>query len=351
MGIAGGVGAVILLIVAVLVLTGGGDGEVEAVATTTTTEATTTTTTEPPRTTSALTGLPVEQGVLDAPVVAVKIDNVDGKSTPQLGINQADVVYEIQVEGSVTRLLSLFQSEDYGPIGPVRSARGSEIGLLEELNRPLFTWHGENGVLGPQVRAAQVQARSINEIGGLFYREPGRPAPYNSFVQGSAQIRETADEGSTGPAEPIFTFAEEGEAASPTATPATTVNIRFTGGAGGAPVDYAWDGTLWLRSQGGRPHVDSDGTQVAVENVIVRFVPAVDSGTRDKAGSVVPTAQVTGEGEVWVFSQGTVTVGTWRKADNTSITEYLDADGNPIKLTPGQTWISMPYTSASSSFG
>ena len=45
---------------------------------------------------------------------------------------------------------------------------------------------------------------------------------------------------------------------------------------------------------------------------------------------------------MWVFSQGTVTVGTWRKADTTSITEYLDADGNPIKLTPGQTWISMP---------
>ena len=351
MGIAGGVGAVILLIVAVLVLTGGGDGEVEAVATTTTTEATTTTTTEPPRTTSALTGLPVEQGVLDAPVVAVKIDNVDGKSTPQVGINQADVVYEIQVEGSVTRLLSLYQSTDAAPIGPVRSARGSEIGLLEELNNPLFTWHGENAVLGPQVRAAQVQARSINEISGLFYRQSGRPAPYNSFVQGSAQIRETADEGSLGPAEPIFTFAAEGEMPSPHATPANTIAVRFTGGAGGAPVDYAWDGNLWLRSQGGRPHVDGDGTQVAVENVIVRFVQAVDSGTVDKAGSMVPTAQVTGEGEAWVFSQGTVTVGTWRKPDSTSITEYLDPDGNPIKLTPGQTWISMPYTSASSSFG
>ncbi len=348
--IAGGVGAVILLIVAVLVFTGG-DDSVETVATTTTTEATTTTTTEPPRTTSALTGLPVEQEVLDAPVVAVKIDNVDGKSTPQVGINQADVVYEIQVEGSVTRLLSLFQSTDAAPIGPVRSARGSEIGLLEELNNPLFTWHGENGILGPQVRAAQVQARSINEISGLFYREGGRPAPYNSFVQGSAQIRETADEGSTGPPEPIFTFAEEGEAPSPHAAPASSVNIRFTGGAGGAPVDYAWDGSVWNRSQKGRPHVDGDGTQVGVENVIVRFVQAVDSGTRDKAGSVVPTAQVTGEGEVWVFSQGTVTVGTWRKADNTSITEYLDPDGNPIKLTPGQTWISMPYTSDASSFG
>lgn len=350
MAIAGGVGAVILLIGAFFVFAGG-DGEEAAPITTTTTAPTTTTTTEPPRTTSALTGLPVGQEILDAPVVAVKIDNVDGKSTPQVGINAADVVYEIQVEGSVTRLLSLFQSNDAAPIGPVRSARGSEIGVLEELNRPLFTWHGENGILGPIVRASQVQARSINEIGGLFYRDGGRTAPYNSFVQGSAQIRETADEGSVGPLEPIFTFAAEGEAPSPLAVPATGVHVEFTGGAGGAPVDYAWDGAVWKRSQKGRPHVDADGTQVAVQNVIVRFVPAIDSGTRDKAGSVVPTAQVTGEGEVWVFSQGTITTGIWRKADGVSVTEYLDAEGNPIKLTPGRTWISMPYTTAGSSFG
>ncbi len=350
-GIAGGVGAVILLIVGFLVF-GGDSGDDEPVAAaTTTTEATTTTTTEPPRTTSALTGLPASQQVLDNPVVAVKIDNVDGKSTPQVGINAADVVYEIQVEGSVTRLLSLFQSTDAAPIGPVRSARGSEIGVLEELNRPLFTWHGENGILGPQVRASQVQARSIEEIGGLFYREGGRPAPYNSFVQGSAQIRETADEGSKGPLEPIFTFAGDGEPPSPLAAPATGVHVEYPGGAGGSPVDYAWDGSVWKRSQKGHPHVDADGVQVSPDNVIVRFVQAVDSGTRDKAGSVVPTAQVTGEGEVWVFSQGTVTTGTWRKPDGTSITEYLDADGNPIKLAPGKTWISMPYTTAGSSFG
>lgn len=342
---------VIALSLVLLVAACGGGGDEEAEPTTTSTTESTTTTTEPPPTTSALTGLPAEADVIARPVVAVKIDNVEGKSTPQVGINAADVVYEIQVEGSVTRLLALFQSTDAAPIGPVRSARGSEIGVLEELNSPLFTWHGENAILGPQVRASQVQARSINEIGGLFYRESGRPAPYNSFVQGSEQIRGTADEGSVGPETPIFTFAGEGEAPSALAAPASTVHVEFTGGAGGAPVDYQWDGTRWLRAQKGQPHVDSDGNQVAVENVIVRFVAAADSGTRDKAGSVVPTAQVIGEGEVWVFSQGTVTTGTWKKADGTSVTEYLDADGNPIKLTPGKTWISMPYTAANSSFG
>jgi hypothetical protein len=342
---------VVALSLVLLVAACGGDDDTEAATTTTTTKATTTTTTEPPPTTSALTGLPADAEVLARPVVAIKIDNVDGKSTPQYGINEADVVYEIQVEGTVTRLLSLYQSTDAGPVGPVRSARGSEIGLLEELHSPLFTWHGENGILGPQVRASSIQPRSINEISDLFFREQSRRAPYNSFVQGSGQIRGTANEGSTGPTTPIFTFAEEGEPASALAVPASTVHVEFPTGGGGAPVDYQWNGTHWLRSQKGHPHVDVDGDQVAVENVIVRFVPAVDSGTRDKAGSVVPTAQVIGEGEVWVFSQGTVTTGTWKKADGTSPTQYLDQDGNAIKLTPGNTWISMPYTTQGSSFG
>ena len=241
----------IALSLVLLVAACGGGGDEEAEPTTTSTTEATTTTTAPPPTTSALTGLPVEPDVLARPVVAVKIDNVDGKSTPQVGINAADVVYEIQVEGSVTRLLSLFQSTDAAPIGPVRSARGSEIGLLEELNSPLFTWHGENAILGPQVRASSIQARSINEISGLFYRQSGRPAPYNSFVQGSAEIRATADEGSAGPESPIFAFAEEGEAPSALAAPASSVHIEFSGGAGGAPVDYQWDGTRWLRTQKG----------------------------------------------------------------------------------------------------
>jgi hypothetical protein len=325
--------------------------------TTTTAPPTTTTTTAPaPVPRSSLTGQRLDPAVIGRPVVAVKIDNVDGRSTPQMGINEADVVYEIQVEGQVTRLLSLFQSSDVGPVGPVRSARGSEIGVLEELNAPLFAWHGANGILGPLVRQSQVVPRSIDDVPHLYFRMGGRRAPYNSFIHGTAQIRETAPEGSTGPADPIFDFAAPGEPPSPHAVPASFINIRFNPpfggrGSGGSPVFYNWLGDKWNRSQNGHPHVDAAGRQVAVDNVIVRFHQPLDSGTRDSAGSLVPTAQVLGSGEAWVFSQGTVTVGTWHKPNNTSRTTYVDQDGKHIKLTPGKTWISMPYSKPGSSFG
>lgn len=356
--------ALVALVIPLLLLAACGNNEVDAAVTATTTTTTTTasltttTTSEAPPApapVSPLTGQQLDPALMSRPIVAIKIDNVDGRSTPQAGINQADVVYEVQVEAQITRLLSLYQSSDVGPVGPVRSARTSEIGLLEELNGPLFAWHGANGILGPQVRASSVVPRSIEDVPHLYFRQGNRRAPYNSFVHGTAQIRETAPEGATAPPAPIFDFAGPGEAPSAQAVPASTVTIRFPPpfgrGGGEAPVRYDWNGSQWLRFQNGRPHLDASGRQVAVDNVIVRYVEALHSGTVDSAGTPVPTANVVSGNEVWVFSKGTVTTGNWNKAHSTSRTNYLDHAGNPIKLTPGKTWVSMPYASTGSSFG
>lgn len=352
-----------------LVACGGGDGSGAPAPTTTpvpeaspVTAAPSTTQPPPPPTApvSRLTGLPlIDQWVQARPVVAVKFDNAHGKSTPQFGIGDAEVVYEVPVEGQVTRFLALYQSIDTGPIGPIRSARGSEIGLLEELHSPLFTWHGANGILAAQVRGSSIIPRSIDDIPHLFYRERSRRAPYNSFAVGTAEIRATAPPDATGPDRPILRFAAPGEAVpSKNALPATSVRIVFPPAFGGAsgrggavPVRFEWDGRRWVRFQAERPHIDADGGgQIGVENVIVRFTPAVDSGTVDQAGSRVPTAQVTGEGEAWIFSNGRVATGTWHKPDNATPATYRDVEGNEIVLTPGKTWIALPY-GPGSSFG
>lgn len=353
---------VALALAAALAVTACGGGSTEVVAEPDDTKPVSatsirTTTTVPEDTASVLTGLDVDDSVRERPVLAVKYDNLDGKSTPQAGINAADVVYEVTVEGQVTRFLALFQSADAEPVGPIRSARGSEIGLLEELHWPLFTWHGANALLRGQVRGAAVIPRSIDDVPELFYRERSRPAPYNSFAVGTSELRATAPDEAEGPTDPILVFAEDlGEPPSPEAVPATAVSIHFPpafsrgGGPAGVPVRFEWDGEEWLRSQNGRPHVDTDGEQISVENVIVRFTEAVDSGTRDQAGSLVPTAVVTGEGEAWIFSRGSVTVGRWSKPDNSSRTTYTDQAGDEVLLTPGQTWIALPYGGGRSSY-
>ena len=120
------------LVLLVAACGGGGDDQRATADTSTTAKPTTTTTTEPPGPTSSmLTGLPAPEDALLRPVVAVKFDNVEGRSTPQVGIAAAEVVYEVPVEGQITRFLALYQVNDTAPIGPIRSARGSEVGLLE----------------------------------------------------------------------------------------------------------------------------------------------------------------------------------------------------------------------------
>jgi hypothetical protein len=341
---------------------GGGEQEATTVDSTTTTTAvrettTTTTTTEVPIPVSALTGLVLPDSFVQSrPVVAVKYDNVEGRSTPQVGIGAADLVYEVPVEGQVTRFLALFQSADAAPIGPIRSARGSEIGLLEELNTPVFAWHGANALLDSHVRGASIVARSFDDVPHLYFRQAGRPKPYNSFAVGTAELRDSAPDDAAGPEQPVLRFAEPDDVVpSPHAPPASSVNIVFPPpfgerGRGSTPVRFEWDGTRYVRFQAGHPHVDGDGTQIAVDNVIIRFTGAVDSGTVDQAGSRVPTAQVVGEGEAWVFSRGKVATGTWHKPDNVTPTTYRDVAGDEIVFAPGKTWIALPY-GPGSSFG
>jgi hypothetical protein len=136
------------------------------------------------------------------------------------------------------------------------------------------------------------------------------------------------------------------------AVPATSVSIvfpdPFSPGGNGTPVRFEWDGRRWIRFQAGHPHVDGAGTQLAVDNLIVRFTGAIDSGTVDQAGSRVPTAQVVGEGEAWIFSAGKVATGTWHKPDGETPATYRDQTGAEIALTPGTTWIALPFGHGSS---
>src|SRR4051812_41688271 len=83
-------------------------------------------TTAPPPPTWPLTGQLAGAAPITQPVLVVKIDNV-AEAHPQSGINQADVVYEELVENSSTRLMAIFHSTDAAPIGPVRSARPTDV--------------------------------------------------------------------------------------------------------------------------------------------------------------------------------------------------------------------------------
>jgi hypothetical protein len=100
--------------------------------------------------------------------------------------------------------------------------------------------------------------------------------------------------------------------------------------------DYDWDAasSTWLRSTDGRAHVLEDG-RIGPTNVIVEFTPY--SIFVDDENVIYP--EVIGSGEAWVLASGQMIRGTWTKASPGAVTTFTNADGAPIVLPPGQTWV------------
>jgi len=310
---------------------------------TTTTSTSTTTTVPKPTVVAPLTGEPTtDLAAAERPALVVKIDNADPPARPQLGLNQADVVYEERVEGSVTRFAAVFQSTGSDPSGPVRSARMTDIPILSALSHPLLAWSGANSRVTRAIHAAPVVDLGPNVVRDAYERRGigGKVAPHNLYVT-TSKLWARAPEGA-GPPAPIFTYRAEGAPLAAGARKVREVHVDF-GVTRGAPVDWRWDANRrgFARWQRGTPHFDEHGKQIAPQNVIVQFVGYHRNGDADVGGNPVFEAEQIGSGPCWVLTDGHLVEGTWSKASNDAITTFTTADGAPIALSPGRTWVEL----------
>jgi hypothetical protein len=306
---------------------------------------TTTTTTIRPRPplpppTSPLTGLrPTDRAQLAAPAVVVKIDNVDA-ALPQSGVNQADVVYEEEVEGGLSRLAAVFQSRYPAQVGPVRSGRLTDEGIADDLNHPVFAYSGTNAIFLPLLRAQPVTDVDDENQPELFYRSDLNVEPHNLY----ADVVSLAAASTThAPPHPLFDFAEAGGRFNGAgAHPDVHLGLNFPA----VTVTWDWNAAdrIWRRGQDGRADVDRSGRRLSAVNVIVQFVPYVTSGLATGEGvppAPIPEGLLAGRGAAWYLSDGKVVKGTWSRSSLTSLTVWKDAAGAPIRLTPGRTWVEL----------
>lgn len=333
--VAGVVGAFVL----------GGDDEEEPVPTTTTTTVVeeVTTTTEPDTGPVApLTGLRIEdpERVL-RPALAVKIDNLDAPhetALPQHGLAKADVVFEEIVEGNITRLVAVFHSQDAGRVGPVRSARTTDIQLLPQLGTTLFGWSGGNQGVVAAVRGSE----SIVDLGydratSAYERDRDYRAPHNLFLRADELWDRAPDE--VVPPSPLFEYRRDQPLVT-SAEPATGIDLNWGGGMASAPVSWRWNGELELyeRHQAGKPHVDADGNLIVTQNVVVLITPYGPSPADPRS----PEAHTIGAGDALVITDGHVVRGRWERPSAEVPATLTDDSGEVIRLTPGQTWIELP---------
>jgi hypothetical protein len=343
--IGAGLGVVVVLAI-VLAVAGGGSDTPEAVTTTTTTTtSTTTTTTTPP--VAPLSGVPEADAARRArPALIVKVDNVPQALPLQEGVEAADVVFVEEVENGATRMAVVFQSRDE-TVGPVRSARTSDLEIAGNMGMPYFAYSGANGGVLRLVRDGPMIDMGVDRAEATaVYRRNMRGSGLHRFFLPTSEMYEAGRDGAMTPPQ-MFTYRAEGDVL--TGEAAAGMHIAYAGGAA-TVVDYAWDAAAsgWKRTQNGRAHVMADSKiQVTPQNVIVQFTPYSASDFVDVTGSRSPEAEMVGEGEAWVFTDGKLVRGRWSRPTRDAVTAFTDAGGQPIGLTPGQTFIELVPSSGS----
>jgi len=274
-----------------------------------------------------LTGLPGE--VPNRPAAVVKIDN-GGPARPQSGLNAADIVIEEEVEGGITRFAAVFHSTS-AIVGPVRSGRTTDIGVINGFGAPLLLYSGANEVTDALLRA---QPTVLNRNAGTssgYWRNTSRRAPSNLYTDTGPHWASA----SGGPPPPQFAYRADPAAAPVGGTVDDSVTIAYRGSNAG----WTWDGSAWLRSQGGKAHLTDGSARVSAANVVVVETQEVATGMVDSSGATVPEFVFVGSGPATVFTAGVRIEGTWTRPTLASAATLTRADGSVIELTPGRTWI------------
>ncbi|HKJ55538.1 MAG TPA: DUF3048 domain-containing protein [Nitriliruptoraceae bacterium] len=275
-----------------------------------------------------LTGEPVDDARLDQPVMAVKIDNTPA-AFPHTAIERADVVYEQVVEGGLTRLVPLFHSDIPDVIGPIRSARLMDVDLLSPFT-PMLVFAGGR----PEVASALADSGAIGMVsdrgGAPFFRDRSRSSPHNLYVDGPAVYEVGATREEVGPVSTSFEFGDPPQGGSEL----DSLDIAMTYW---QTTSWNWDAEdeVYRRFTRGDPYQVTGDGRVGAANVLV----VLTTVSQLRSGDPYMQTELIGEGGAVLLRDGRRYDIRWRKADTESHMEFVYADGTPVPLAVGQTWV------------
>jgi hypothetical protein len=275
----------------------------------------------------------------------------DRSARPQVGLAKADVVFEMIVEGGITRHAAIYHSQDVKEVGPVRSYRLSDLYVTEMLRGALVASGAtieEIAAVTKHIADGKMISVDAQRGFGFYYRVPGRPGPNDLFadlVRGREAVNQA---GGSGPVDvPALAFAppaghEPMSGGFTTSQAASTVVIPFR-----EPVTFRWDESQkgYRRTQGGIQTVDPDGNvTINARNVIVLWTDITETNIiQDRFGSRGLDYRMTGGGKAAVFRDGRRLDGTWKRDSALDMFTFYDQAGVQVLLAPGQSWIHFVY--------
>ena len=287
---------------------------------------------------------PVQTNVLsgregtNGPVLVVKIDDTRN-ARPQVGLEFADVVYIEQVEGGLTRLAAVFSSTIPARIGPVRSARISDIDLFAQYGRVAFAYSGAQQKLLPVIRSANLSDVGAMRRGPVFYEtDPSRIQPFAMFLNAQTLMANEMEKGTViDSAKNVgWSFSQKLENQG---FEISDVTIHWPAQKYSATWDTA--SKRWFLSVNSEPDLSDRGNNLGPTTLVIQLVSITPSEYGDKFGGNTPFSQTVGTGKAYVLRDGTVIAATWNRLDSLSPTTWTDATGAEIKFAPGQIWVAL----------
>jgi len=283
--------------------------------------------------THSLTGLSGEDGA----VLVVKIDDTPA-AHPQVGLREADVVYIEQVEGGLTRLAAVYSSQIPTLVGPVRSARISDIDLFAQFGRVAFAYSGAQTKFRPVLAAANLSDVGAMKYGAAFYaNDPLRVPPYAMMLKAQGLLNHVQTSG-------VQVAVSKRMGWSFGAAPSSmekfsSVHISWPTNS----YDAQWSKSegRWLLSHNGSPDFDETGYQLGPKTLVIQIVSITDSIYHDKVGGVTPYSATVGSGDCFILRNGAMVKAHWSRNDIESGTTFTGADGQEIAFDRGQIWFAL----------
>jgi len=277
---------------------------------------------------SALTGIPSDASYRP---VAIMIEN-HPDARPQTGLIHGDVVYEMYVEGKITRFLAIFNETKPEVAGPVRSVRHYFFQVAREW-QPILVHFGASSFAKAEYDKVGIKRLDGMVMGKPFWRDKSRKAPHNAYVS----VKDAEKKIDFEPTPNGFRFADaeiEGEDYNSLKIPYrkdwNLVEYRLDRGTG-----------EHLRFINGKPHTDREtGEQIRVRNIIIQYAEHRSMNT--KAGHI--DIDFISSGRAEYFVNGKHLEGKWEKESLEGRTVFYGPDQKELELLPGNTWIQVVPT-------
>ena len=274
-------------------------------------------------------------------VLAFKIDN-NINARPQSGLQEADSVFEILVEGGMTRFLAFFLDNTSKYLGPIRSARPTDPTVVRPYDGTLVVSGATDGLI-PTIRELGVPV--LEEVTApAMFRIGSRKAPHNLYAD-TELVREVVDSRGfkflqPGP-QPLYPFGFNQNNWDSGANKITIQCSEFT------TVIWKLDGNRYSRfiidayssDKDAVAHnfISQDGnySDILSTETIVVIQGAL---YKDKA-TTLPSILTVGIGDLFIFNEGNYVQGNWRRTDISENFEFFDLNQNPIEVPPSSQWI------------